>query len=244
MTNDYSLALMTGVDIPIPECQLVLHQPTIKEISQLGEHNFFQGISYLCIDKSNLQHDPMIDISSIDNFQLLMESIKQKPEIKDYILNALVLLLPKYKINFTPRSIIATLSAEDNTIIDNENFNSLQAIIRMVLCINETDSKSYNPANQQAAEIAQKLLKARQRVAALKNAEEKSSGSSLAQFLSVLTIGQGSVSLHEAIGYTLYQLYDLIQRHNLFVSWDIDLRARLAGGKPEKQPDNWMKKIH
>ena len=30
---DIRLALMTGVDIPIQELQLILHQPTIKEIS-------------------------------------------------------------------------------------------------------------------------------------------------------------------------------------------------------------------
>ena len=34
---DYRLALMTGMDIPIPECQIALHQPTIKEISMIGE---------------------------------------------------------------------------------------------------------------------------------------------------------------------------------------------------------------
>ena len=37
------LALMTGVDIPIPELQLALHQPTIKEISYIGETEFLVG---------------------------------------------------------------------------------------------------------------------------------------------------------------------------------------------------------
>jgi len=40
LLND--LALMTGVDIPIPELQLTLHQPTIKEISLLdSELSYF-----------------------------------------------------------------------------------------------------------------------------------------------------------------------------------------------------------
>jgi len=30
----------------------------------------------------------------------------------------------------------------------------------------------------------------------------------------------------------------------LYVNWDLDIRSRLAGGKTEKQPDNWMKNIH
>jgi hypothetical protein len=35
--NDIRAALMTGIDIPIPECKLIMHQPSIKEISYLGE---------------------------------------------------------------------------------------------------------------------------------------------------------------------------------------------------------------
>jgi hypothetical protein len=41
---DIRLALMTGVDIPIPELQTVLHQPTLKEISYVGEKEFLTGI--------------------------------------------------------------------------------------------------------------------------------------------------------------------------------------------------------
>ena len=41
---DHRLALMTGVDIPIPELQVTIHQPTIKEISMIGEQDFFIGI--------------------------------------------------------------------------------------------------------------------------------------------------------------------------------------------------------
>jgi len=35
--QDLRSALMTGIEIPIPECKLILHQPTIKEISYIGE---------------------------------------------------------------------------------------------------------------------------------------------------------------------------------------------------------------
>ena len=35
---DLRAALMTGIDIPIPECQLIIHQPTLKEIALIGEN--------------------------------------------------------------------------------------------------------------------------------------------------------------------------------------------------------------
>jgi hypothetical protein len=34
---DIRLSLMTGADIPIPSCQLIMHQPSIKEIGMIGE---------------------------------------------------------------------------------------------------------------------------------------------------------------------------------------------------------------
>nr|DAN97188.1 MAG TPA: hypothetical protein [Caudoviricetes sp.] len=30
----------------------------------------------------------------------------------------------------------------------------------------------------------------------------------------------------------------------MYMDWDIDLRSRLAGGKPDKNPENWMKNLH
>ena len=40
------------------------------------------------------------------------------------------------------------------------------------------------------------------------------------------------------------KIYDLMERYTLYINWDIDIRSRLAGGKPENQPENWMKNIH
>ena len=42
----------------------------------------------------------------------------------------------------------------------------------------------------------------------------------------------------------MFQLYDLVERYMLYINWDMEVRGRLAGGKPDSQPDNWMKNIH
>ena len=66
---DIRLALMTGADIPIPECQLTLHQPTIKEISMIGEQTFFIAAQVLCVDKMNyIEDERALDI--VNNFQI------------------------------------------------------------------------------------------------------------------------------------------------------------------------------
>jgi hypothetical protein len=41
---DNRLALMTGIDFPLEGCNLIIHPPTIKELSYIGETDFFMGV--------------------------------------------------------------------------------------------------------------------------------------------------------------------------------------------------------
>lgn len=239
---DYRLNLMTGADIPIVECQLVLHQPTIKEIGLVGEEDFFVGLQCLWIDKNSIIEDN-INLSDSTNFQILMTIIQDKQSVqkKQAVLSVLQLLFPSCQsIIFTPRAISFN-SAGENIIIDENNFMFLQEILREVFCYKESSKDSFNPANEEARKIAQKLMRGRQRVAAQKG---DTGGSIFSRYLSILTIGLGAMSLHDLINCTMYQLYDLVERYQLYVAYDLDIRSRLAGGKPESSPDDWMKNIH
>lgn len=77
-----------------------------------------------------------------------------------------------------------------------------------------------------------------------KQKASSNSGSMFAQYLSVLTVGLGSFTLKEAMELTMYQVYDLIERYNKYLSWDIDIRSRMAGAKADKPIENWMDNIH
>ena len=41
------------------------------------------------------------------------------------------------------------------------------------------------------------------------------------------------MSLQDATELTMFQLYDLVERYMLYINWDMDIRCRLAGGKPD-----------
>lgn len=246
---DITLALMTGTDIPIEECQLIMHQPTLKEISVIGEKNFFIGIQSLCIDKS------MVTLSQLDsnnvsnefnNFTLMMSLCKQDVTKKYAIQDILTILFPKYKIVFTPRSLCFTSEQGTLITIDEQNFEALQYIVRKVLCLTQSGNDGFNPNknNKKAMEIANKLMKARQRVSEIKARENQDGEYSLAQYISIITVGIPSMSLQDAISLTIYQLYTLMERYSLYVNWDLDIRSRLAGGKPETKTESWMKNIH
>ena len=240
---DTRLALMCGIDYPVPECQLVIHQPKISEIAYIGEADFFTGIQCLCLNKSMFVKDESL-LANTNNFQIFMTimSEKETADKKFAVQQVCTLLFPKYKVLMTPRTVL--LNGEDSSIqIDEQNFEYLQEAITNICCLKTgpMDQHSFNPANQKAREIAEKLMRGRQRVAAEKGTNNTSIFS---QYLSMLTVGLGSMSLQDTMNLTMFQLYDLVERYMLYINWDMDVRCRLAGGKPEGQPDNWMKNIH
>ena len=112
MSYDIQLALMTGVDIPIPDCNLVIHQPTIKEISFMGEKEYFLAIQTLSLDKRSLVEDETL-LTDLTNFKIFMTIITDKAslEVKKIVEKAFSLLFPNYSISIINRSIIFTLQA-------------------------------------------------------------------------------------------------------------------------------------
>ena len=240
---DTRLSLMCGTDYPVPECQVIIHQPRIKEIALIGESDFFSGIQCLCLNKSMFVKDES-DLSNINNFQIFMTimSEKEAADKKAAVQQVCTLMFPKNKVLFTPRSILIT-GGEQSIQIDENNFEFLQTAISTICCMKTgpMDQQNFNPANNKAREIAEKLMRGRQRVAAQKG---QSNTSIFSQYLSILTVGLQSMSMQDLMDLTMYQLYDLVERYMLYVNWDMDVRCRLAGGKPESQPDNWMKNIH
>ena len=241
--SDIRLALMCGSDIPIPEIQTVIHQPKIKEIALIGEADFFVAIQCLNVNKDFLRQDKTL-LQNTSNFQIFMTIMLEK-ETKDKKLatqQLLQLLFPQHTVMFTPRSILLQ-GKETSQIIDENNFDALQEILKQIFCVSNKNNQQagFNPANEKAREIAEKLMRGRQRVAELNGS---ANASIFSQYLSILTIGLSSMSLQELMELTMFQLYDLVERYQLYISWDIDIRSRLAGAKPDDRPENWMKNIH
>ena len=241
--SDIRLALMCGTDIPVPEIQATIHQPKIKEIALIGEADFFVADQCLNIDKNYLRQDITL-LQDTNNFQIFMTIMSEKEarDKKKATQQLLQLLFPNYSILFTPRSIM--LQGKDNSsVIDENNFEALQQVLKQIFCVSNANNQQsgFNPANDKAREIAEKLMRGRQKVAELNGS---ANASIFSQYLSILTIGVQSMSLQTLMNSTMFQIYDLVERYQLYISWDIDIRSRLAGAKPDEHPDNWMKNIH
>ena len=242
---DIRLALMCGNDIPIPEIKTVIHQPRIREIAYIGEQDFFIGLQTISVNKNmiNIQDNSLLE--STTNFQIFMTIMKEQEtrDKKDAVLQILQLIFPGSQVIFTPRSILLSKEGQEQVMIDETNFDILQNCIKDIFCVNSgpMDQTTFNPADEKARQIAEKLMRGRQRVAEQKG---ETNSSAFARYLSILTVGLNAMPLSETMNLTMYQMYDLVERYTLYLNWDLDVRTRLAGGKPDSKPDDWMKNIH
>lgn len=251
--NDISLSLITGIEIPVVELQLIIHQPSIKEIAFMGETNFFTAIHYLSLKKESLIEDKTL-LQELTNFQVLMKVIEQSDSTdkKTAIITLLSLLFPDYKVSMTPNSILFINTNSQNgeklkpIMVDKDNFEVLQDIVSKVCCVHSLlsgDQITYNPSGKLAEKIANKIYASRKKIAELNAAKEKGKDGIISRYISILAVGLQQ-PIQTLTDLTIYQLFDLVERYSLYLDWDIDLRTRLAGGQPNKQAENWMKSIH
>lgn len=136
MAFDNKLALIAGTDIPVPELQLTLHQPRIKEIALIGDTDFFVGVQCLNINRQMIDKGETL-LSDTNNFQIFMMVMNEKEtaDKKQAVIQLLSLVIPEYKVVFTPRSLILS-NSNNNIIIDENNFEILQIALKDIFCLN------------------------------------------------------------------------------------------------------------
>lgn len=240
---DYRLALMVGIDIPIPELQLVVHIPTLNDIAYMGEQNFFTALQYLCLEKESLIQDKVL-LSTLSNFQILMKMLQQSPDKKLTVTTLLKILFPDRSVAITKNSIILTIIDGDIKLIDDSNFKTFQEALKIILCVDslyQGDNVIYNPANDLAKKIADKIMRGRRIVA--ERREGNSNNSVLTRYISILSTGQ-NIPISKFKEYNMFQLFDAMDRYTKKMEWDLDMKAKLAGAKPDKQVESWMIDIH
>ncbi len=245
--KDLNFKLITGIDIPLDELGLIIHPMTLEEIAMFGETNFFSTIHLLCLNKNMLPDNNIPD--NYSNFKTLMTILSQKEFIgaKQNIITLLQMLFPRYNCMITPNSFIFDSKEQDLTVmIDENNFEIFQDFIKEVMCLNNTQQDGniiYNPVTENAKRIAAKIMKGRKKVAQLKQKENESP---LTTYVSILAIGTG-LSIHDIKKYTLFQLFDQMERNNLYINSKVALQisTSLAGSEAAKDIDsNWTKNIH
>ena len=247
------LLLQSGNDIPFREAKINIHQPIIKDIGVIGEESFFSGCEMLNFSKDKLSGEDKNNLKNMTNFDVFMSIMRDKKNTSTQKsrINALLvlnLMFPDYKILVGKDQIFFTKEDEASDVIhsiNRNNFEIFKDILKQMFCLKQGDVE-YNPGNSAMAQrIADKLNKGRQEVAERKgtNSSGQQKIAVFSRYISILAVG-GNKNKNELLQYTVYQLYDEIERFEAKYNYDIYLQAKLAGAKNLKEVKSWMRDLY
>lgn len=236
------LQTISGIDIPVEGLGLTIHQPRINEIAILGQHNYFIALQVFRLNKQMLK----VQTPEATDWAIFCQSVDQKitgiKSTRALVTNFLQLFM-KDKIMIGPRSLIVT-TPEGIVNIEPEDFPKFQQLISNVggASILQPQEETFNPKNRRAAEIAEKMKKARSRLAKVKTAESgipQEAEGFLARYVrAVATVTANS--LEQVSNMTLHQLTTVMQTYLAWEAYDLEIKSRLAGAKSDKQLVHWM----
>ena len=239
------LLLLSGNDIPFYQAGVSIHQPRLKEIGYIGENNFHIGSHFLVFSKNDLPEKDKVNLENQSDFDIFMSVMnsRDKAKHKTDALMILALLFPNAKIKIEKDKILLQLENFSSSINKN-NFNDFKLIIDEIFCLNisASDENNYNPADDFAAKITEKIKKAKAKKNGLKEGNlEKISVYS--KYISILSVGLQK-NINDLLEYTIYQLRDEFKRFQLKQDFDVYIQAKLAGAKDLEEVTNWMEDIH
>lgn len=246
MLND--LILLSGNDIPFIEAQINIHQPTLKEISYIGEESFFIGSELLAFNKNILSDKDKVLLENKDDFEIFMSIMNDlNPPIQKNRISALMVLsiiFPEYQIKIEKKCINFYKEGEDVHQLNKENFKVFKIIISEIFCLNQKNKneQDYNPNGSKAKQIAEKFKKRREKLQKIKG-EKIEKIALLSRYISILSTGE-KLDFQSLFNCTVYQLFDKFNRFKLKQDFDIWVKSKLAGVQDIEDAEDWMKDIH
>ena len=241
------LLFLSKNSIPFKEAQVNIHQPTINEISLIGEENFHVGCHFLTFSIDNLSEKDKVNLANKTDFEVFMSIMnsKEKIEYRDGAKLVLTLLFPDYEIIFAKTEILLTKNGMVSRI-NNFNFKEFKEIITQMFRLNESGDggEAYNPADALAEKIAAKLKKRQEKLANLKGGGEEDSIAVFERFISILTVGEQK-DRNSLMELTVPQLKDEFKRYRLKLEFDTYMQYKLAGAQNlDNNIEDWMKDFH
>jgi len=246
LQGDQIALFLSGQDVPIVECNIVIHQPTIKQIAIFKETNFISAVQLFSQIDDNIARlrklNPLTE--QFSDFELLMAVLTQDDKIKKSINDFFELIFPRYKIEIRDKDICFYQNEQRVGMINLYNYKIFCDIVDKLFGL-PADKKKYNPANKKAEELVDKFKK-RAEILAKQKGKSDNSPSLYGSYISILSVGM-NLDINILLNYTPFQLYDTFDRYWKKVNSDFYQRVStmpMMDVSKMKEPDNWTDNLY
>lgn len=235
--------ILSGQPLLVENANIFMTQPKIKDIVLFGEDDFLVAVQML-VDISKFTESIKqgnFELNIISDFQLLLIMLGEDPTVKKMVFDLFTLIFPEYEIKLQENTIDFLIEEQVVGKIHPFNFENLQIVLHDAFIPSGDNEREpdYNPVNDVASKIAEKIKRGREKIHAQK-AMNEGDHSLFADYCSTLSIGM-RVDINTFFNYTPFQLYDAIKRFFSKESSDFYMRVSsmpmMDTSKMETPPD-------
>lgn len=242
---------LSGCPVRVEEANLVMTQPTVKQILNSGEDEFFYAVHILGRTDRFLRQarEGNPELARYGDFQLLLVVLQEEAKSRRLVDNFFELVLPDYKVSLTDNTMDFYMDDRMRGRITPFSFEPFQRTVTELFISHAKtgdEEEEFNPANDQAAEIAKLLNEAREKRKRMASKGNGDVATMLGTYASVLSIGLG-IDINVLLDYTPFQLYDAFTRYFRKNASDMYMRLAMqpfADTSKLEEPEQWYSGIY
>ena len=241
LKDDLELLLLSGLPIELNIGNI--YPLKLKDIVKLRYSKYNSYISLLLIDKSQLNNNndnKDIDLNQITNFDIVFSSCLMDEQFRISYFNMLEVFFKEtiqlgngfFYFGNLIKNELDGIGLESNRIIYKNNFNEIVNLLKQINSMKNKEENEFNPANDKAKEIADRMKKAREKI----NKVKAKSGEdlSLSDLISAFAFYNKNTDLNSIFEMTIYQFNNQFQRMQLVNNYEISVQSLLHGADPKK----------
>lgn len=231
-------------EIPCVELGLTIHNPSIEEISMIGETSFFKGLRVLTFSKKDLSGFSE-ELQDATDFSLLMFVLntQEYAHFRKDVEKVFQIIFPNCQILIKTDSIlISDVEKKSTTFLREGNFTEFVEIIKVVFDL-KNQKDEFNPANKATEKLIEQIKRGREKIKREKEAfEDNKDENVLVNLVSIMSIGMG-IDINILKKYTVIQLLKSFERYQLKLASDRYFMARVQGAEGLDEPEDWYKSL-
>lgn len=242
--------MLMGLPIKVEGANIAVTQPSVKDIcATIGEDGFFAAVSIFTKAKELVRKEKAGNsrLRMVPDFQIIMQIIEKDDDIKALVTSFFDIIFPDYFWNLDIGCFQFKVEKDGWNVgqLNPMNMQNFANVIGELFIPYGQKEEEYNPANDRAAKIAEKIRKGRQKRNEL-NQETKGAVSLFGSQISTLEVGVG-LDVQTLSSYTPFQLYDAYFRYTKKMAYDIYQKVATTPFMDVSQmtaPDNWLDNIY
>lgn len=226
-----------------------VYNPSITDIGKLfkTEDDFFFALKFIVTPIRQIVNTSTPGVTDVQLFISLLQpefgvlTLEQSKNIIDFF----NLTFPGRKISISDREIILSdVKNQKYLILRDDSFKQLQDIYNQMFDFDifASEKGEYKPKDAAAQAIADKLAARHKKLAEMNKNDHK--GGVIENYLSILSEEYGIPVKTLSENITLHNLFMQYKRLEMRISWELDIKTRLAGGSSNEQPpEMWLSLI-